>query len=186
MKNVILLISIFVCISVISCHDSTVGYLSTENAGYDPDTLEVKRILTPDSTLNPRFEVLLNSYAAQNLYAMWGYASPEEFVINVYGVEQWDYNDDHTRVRLQIPWLSTKIQGINGTQQIFMQIKGIKSSDGGDPEGMLELLTVRGDGMFKLPLEISSVPAGRYVISLNVYNEGYSKDLDDIFTIIVK
>lgn len=186
MKNVILLISMFACVLAMSCHDITVGYLSTENAGYEPDTLEVKRVLTPDSTLNPRFEELVNSYAAQNLYAMWGYASPEEFVIGVYGVDQWDYNDDHTRVKLQIPWLSTKIQGVNGTQQIFIQIKDIKSTDGGSPETIAEFLTVRGDGMFKLPLGISSIPAGRYVISLNVYNEGYSKDLDDVFTIIVK
>ena len=50
---------------------------------------------------------------------------------------------------------------------------------------MKKLLTVRGNGMFKLPLDISSIPVGRYMISLNIYNEGYSHDVDDCFTIIV-
>ncbi len=186
MKNTILLIGILVGILVMSCHDITVGYLSTENAGYDPDTLEVKQILAPDSVLNPKWDTYLNSWVVQNMWQSFGYNSPEECVEGLYNITKWSYNDDHTRVRLQTPWLSTKLQGVDGTQQIHVQIKEIKSSDGGEPEEMAKLLTVRGDGMFKIPTDASSIPLGRYVISLNVYNEGYSKDLDDIFTIIVK
>ena len=56
MKTFILLLGILAGISMASCHDITVGYLSTENASYDPDTLEIRRELMVDSTKNPLWE----------------------------------------------------------------------------------------------------------------------------------
>ena len=50
---------------------------------------------------------------------------------------------------------------------------------------VLEQVKVYGDGTFEVPLQ-HTIPVGRYVISLNFRNEGYSKDVDDCFTIIVK
>ncbi|MFR5657941.1 MAG: hypothetical protein ACLUDU_08040 [Butyricimonas faecihominis] len=66
----------------------------------------------------------------------------------------------------------------------YVSIKNITSTSG-DPEKLWEVLSVRGDGTFEMPLH-HDVPAGRYVISLNFRNEGYSKDVNDCFTIIVK
>ena len=182
MKNIIIA-CVFIGIFAISCHDITVGYLSTENAGYEPDTMVVRQVLHADSTKNPNWDVYLN--IAQGIWEIFGYSSPEECVEELYGIKKWDYEEDYDRKRLQVPWLSTKIQGVNGTQQIHVQIKEVKNDDG-NSEVMSEVLTVRGDGMLKLPTDISSIPTGRYVISLNVYNEGYSQDVDDCFTIIVE
>lgn len=183
MKNVILLVGISLGILAMSCHDITVGYLSTENAGYEPDSMVVRQILQVDSTKNPKWDTYLN--IVQGFWSILGYPSPEKCVEDLYGIKEWDYEVDYDRERLQLPWLSTKIQGVNGTQQIHVQVKGIKSNDG-DSNAMSELLTVRGDGMLKLPTDISSIPVGRYVISLNIYNEGYSQNVDDCFTIIVE
>lgn len=55
----------------------------------------------------------------------------------------------------------------------------------GDPEEIVESPFRAWDGTFEIPL-YHDVPAGRYVISLNFRNEGYSKDVNDCFTIIVK
>ena len=184
MKTFILLIGILASISMASCHDITVGYLYTENASYDPDTLEIRRELMIDSTKNPQWERYWGW--AERDYLIFGFSSPEEYMSAMFPkVQQWNYSEDYERWKLQIPWLSTKIQGVKGTQQIYVRIKDIKSSDG-DVEIMQQLLTVREDGMFKLPPDASSIPVGRYVISLNISNEGYSHDVDDVFTIIVK
>jgi len=184
MKNIILLAGVFFSVWMISCHEITVGYLTTENAGYDPDSLIVKHVLNIDSTENVEFGDRLLTVKLTGLWQILGYVSPEQCVEELYGLTRWDYTEDYERLKLDIPWLSTKIQGVKGTQQIYMQIKDVKS-DTGNPEAMKKLLSVRGDGMFKLPLDVSSIPVGRYVISLNIYNEGYSHDVDDCFTIIV-
>lgn len=183
MRNVILLMGIFVGIWMMSCHDITVGYLSTENAGYDPDTMVVRQVLKIDSVKNPQWDIFLD--IAQDMWQGMGYNSPEECVEDIWKITEYTYEEDYDRWRFQLPWLSTKLQGVKGTQPIYMQIKDVKS-DRGDAEAMLKVLTVRGDGMLKLPTDVNSIPVGRYVVSLNVYNEGYSRDVNDIFTIIVE
>lgn len=50
---------------------------------------------------------------------------------------------------------------------------------------MWEVLKVSGDGTFSMPV-YSDVPVGRYRISLTFTNEGYTQDVNDCFTIIVK
>lgn len=42
MKNVILLLFTVLMLTMIGCQDVTVGYLLTEDASYNPDTLVVK------------------------------------------------------------------------------------------------------------------------------------------------
>lgn len=145
----------------------------------------VKRELEVDSVKNPQWDMYLSIVNSSSLWLILGYATPEECVEGLYNIKQWEYSEDYDRYKLDIPWLSTKIQGVKGTQQVHVEIKEVKSGDG-DAEAMSALLTVRGDGMLKLPLNITSIPVGRYVVSLNIYNEGYSHDVDDVFTIIVK
>ena len=143
MKNVILLLFTVLVLSMIGCQDVTVGYLLTEDASYNPDTLVVKTVL--DDELG---------------------------------------EEDYYRSKWGAPWVSTPIEGVEGTIAIYVSIKNITSTSG-DPEKLWKVLTVRGDGTFEIPL-YHDVPAGRYVISLNFRNEGYSKDVNDCFTIIVK
>lgn len=45
MKRLILLATVFV-VALGACHEKTIGYLITENASYDPDTMYVRK--TPD------------------------------------------------------------------------------------------------------------------------------------------
>ena len=143
MKNVILLLFTVLELSMIGCQDVTVGYLLTEDASYNPDTLVVKTVL--DDELG---------------------------------------EEDYYRSKWGAPWVSTPIEGVEGTIAIYVSIKNITSTSG-DPEKLWKVLSVRGDGTFEIPL-YHDVPAGRYVISLNFRNEGYSKDVNDCFTIIVK
>ena len=143
MKNVILLLFTVLVLSMIGCQDVTVGYLLTEDASYNPDTLVVKTVL--DDELG---------------------------------------EEDYYRSKWGAPWVSTPIEGVEGTMAIYVSIKNITSTSG-DPEKLWKVLSVRGDGTFEIPL-YHDVPAGRYVISLNFRNEGYSKDVNDCFTIIVK
>ena len=143
MKNVILLLFTVLVLSMIGCQDVTVGYLLTEDASYNPDTLVVKTVL--DDELG---------------------------------------EEDYYRSKWGAPWVSTPIEGVEGTIAIYVSIKNITSTSG-DPEKLWKVLSVRGDGTFEIPL-YHDVPAGRYVISLNFRNEGYSKDVNDCVTIIVK
>lgn len=49
MKRLILLATVFV-VALGACHEKTIGYLITENASYDPDTMVVRK--TPDPVLD--------------------------------------------------------------------------------------------------------------------------------------
>ena len=66
----------------------------------------------------------------------------------------------------------------------FVSIKSI-TTELGNAEKMWEVLKVSGDGTFSMPV-YSDVPVGRYRISLTFTNEGYTQDVNDCFTIIVK
>lgn len=91
---------------------------------------------------------------------------------------------DEIRIENNAPWVSDGIQGVEGTLQIFYEIANVRSSDG-DAQKMLDELIIRGGGVFNLPLE-NDVPVGHYLISIRIYNEGYSFIKNDVFTIIVE
>lgn len=174
MKHLILLTSVWVALLGVSCHETTIGYLVTEYASYDPDSLIVRRVLdNSPGEPNPEFQMYLDM----------GLSFID--IINMGIPERINAGEDYNRDRLGLPWASTTIQGVEGTQPRYIVIKRIVS-DTGDPDAMAALLTIRGDGTFQLPTDVSSIPVGRYVMSLTFTNEGYSKDLDDCFTIIVE
>lgn len=188
MKNVVLLMFAVLLLTWSGCQDVTVGYLLTEEAGYNPDSLVVKSELDTAIVIlpNPDWEYYVN---------MWGEEAKEEGFLTI---ESWiaylhangiyeeieSKGPDVDRVRYDIPWVGSPIEGVDGTAPILVSIKNITSTTG-DPEKLWKVLSVRGNGMFELPL-YHGVPVGRYVISLNFSNEGYSKDVDNCFTIIVK
>lgn len=176
MKNVILFILILLGLLSIACQDITVGYLVVENAGYDPDTMIVRRELDLEDReiINPEWQERINQGLSPERLEEWGI--PKWVIVN---------GEDFDRNRLETPWSSTKIQGVEGTQQIYVTISKV-TTDSGNVGTMLKLLTVRGDGTLQLPTHINDLPAGRYVISLDFTNEGYSKNVNDCFTIIVK
>lgn len=82
------------------------------------------------------------------------------------------------------PWVSPICQGVDGTAPVIFEIADVTSDDG-DAAMFKSLLSIRGGGRMEFPLVVS-VPAGRYVVTLRVSNEGYSKILPEVFTFIVK
>ena len=170
------------------CQDIPIGYLQTEDAGYNPDTMVVKNVNSLDTTagvMNPAVEeAIIDMGLTLEMYYQLGFSFRE--IAQALGLEPYiGEGEDRERVQWNIPWVSNPIEGVQGTPQIFVTIKGIREESGGSVAEALEQIKVYGDGTFEVPLQ-HTIPVGRYVISLNFRNEGYSKDVDDCFTIIVK
>ncbi len=89
------------------------------------------------------------------------------------------------------PWVSTRIQGVSGTNPINYSFVSVKVSDGGDATVFQKIadqgeLDVSG-GLIRLSQKGAKLlPLGRYTITLKVYNEGHSAILNDILTIVVE
>lgn len=208
MKRKILLpaIALFF-INIWACQDIDVGYLITEYAGYGLDSLVIPTELDdapPRLIPNPTLDLWLADYD-QILQDIKDVLEMEPPFPKGSGLEQYNSREtlkqyyidlgvpeftegeagpDYTRVKYDIPWASTPIEGIEGSAPIYCKIKSITSEDG-DIAKLQECIRVRGDGTFEVPV-INDIPVGRYVISLNFTNEGWSKDVDNCFTIIVK
>ena len=174
MKNIIGILLVF---GLIGCQDVTIGFLNTGEAGYEIDSLEVKLVLdntVPDIIPNPEYEE----------YIDMGF-NPESCIeMGIYPTLEIGGGEDYTRDKYSIPWTSTPIEGVDGTAPIYVSIKDVTSRDG-DSEKMKAVLTVKGDGMLSVPCH-HNVPLGRYIVSLTFPNEGYTRDVDACFTIIVK
>lgn len=93
--------------------------------------------------------------------------------------------DDKNRVEKEIPWLSENIQGVLGTAPLRYRLVSVKAPSVEAETIFQKEFKVRGGGMMELPL-YTKLPVGRYVVSLEVYNEGYSVELVDIYKFIVK
>ena len=48
MKQIMIWMILAVGLLVGACHQTTVGYLLTENASYDPDTMYIRKTLDPE------------------------------------------------------------------------------------------------------------------------------------------
>ena len=93
---------------------------------------------------------------------------------------------DEIRMENGAPWVSIKMEGYLGTEQINFSIESVTSE--GNEAGAAEFmknLSVRGAGAFVYP-QGTNVPEGRYVVSVRLTNPGYSQVVKDCFTFIVK
>ena len=141
MKVLFILVTIISCFCM-ACHEQTVGFLVTENASYDPDSLVIRKI--PD---------------------------PEE---------------DRVRIEYNAPWISTDLQGYEGTLPIFFSVESVTSNQGEEAAAaFMQQLSIRGGGALLYPFE-NSTTAGIYKVSIRLTNEGYSQVLTDAMTIIVE
>ena len=89
-------------------------------------------------------------------------------------IEDLDEVVDALRVKNNAPWVTQPIQGIEVT-----------ATEGGDAMIFKQELRIIGNGSFYYPLE-HKAPAGKYVVSIRVTNEGYSRVIKDIYTFVVK
>lgn len=94
-----------------------------------------------------------------------------------------DTVEDGDRIKFEIPWQSTSIEGIQGTMPIRYAITKVEGENN-LPEISGQFRMVR-KGVIELPWD-HTVPPGRYVISIRISNEGYTHDLDSIYTVIVE
>lgn len=83
------------------------------------------------------------------------------------------------------PWMTNRIQGVEGTQPINYYIAGVTASEGGNADAFRKELSIRGMGIMEVPLR-TAAPKGKYVVSVKVTNEGYSHTLKDVFTFIIE
>ena len=140
MRRLVLLAIMFVAV-LMACHETTIGYLITENASYDPDTMYVRK--TPDPVT------------------------------------------DAVRIENNAPWVSLRLQGYEGTEQIHFSVESVTSDQGEAAAAtFMSELTIRGGGALMYPLENNAVP-GTYVVSVRLTNDGYSQVVEDAMTIIV-
>lgn len=96
-----------------------------------------------------------------------------------------DENLDAYRMYNLSPWVSPKLQGVLGTPPLLYEIVEVKASEGGNAKLFRQLLGIRGGGRMEFPL-FSDITPGHYMVSVRVYNEGYSEVIGDAFTFIVK
>ena len=140
MKRLTILAIVLVAVME-ACHEKTIGYLITENASYDPDTMYVRK--TPDPV------------------------------------------EDAVRIEYGSPWVSLRLQGYEGTEQIHFSVESVTSDQGEEAAAtFMSELTIRGGGALMYPLENNAVP-GTYVVSIRLTNPGYSQVVKDAMTIIV-
>lgn len=92
---------------------------------------------------------------------------------------------DFVRIMYEADWVSTKIQGVLGTAPIIYTIIDVRAEDGGNAEVMKAECAINGSGTFTIPYE-HKVPVGRYVMSIEISNDGHAYELRDAFTIIVE
>lgn len=102
---------------------------------------------------------------------------PDSMIVKAELDPDWDAR----QIEFQIPWQSTSIEGVQGTAPIHYSIKSINSAH---PE-VADQFTMQGKGIIELPWN-HTVPPGKYVINIRVSNEGYTYDLDSVFTVVVK
>lgn len=92
-----------------------------------------------------------------------------------------DPDIDAKRINFKIPWQSTSLEGVLGTDPVLYSITGI-TCDEPDVPGQFSM---RGKGIIELPYN-HSVPPGRYVFKIRIENEGYAVELDSMYTVIVR
>lgn len=83
-------------------------------------------------------------------------------------------------------WVSNEISGVLGTSPLEYEIIEVKAKDGGDADLFLEQVRIIGGGRFYFPSKEIKAPNGTYTLSIRVSNPGYSAELKDIFTIVIK
>lgn len=92
---------------------------------------------------------------------------------------------DYTRILYEADWVSTKIQGVLGTAPIIYTITDVRAEEGGDAEAMKAVCTINGSGTFDIPYE-HQIPVGRYIMSIEIRNDGHAYEFRDAFTVIVE
>lgn len=93
--------------------------------------------------------------------------------------------EDARRIRFEIPWQGSPLEGIQGTMPLRYAIREVQEVGGTGIAGAAGQFSLSGKGIVELPFD-HTVSPGRYLIHITVFNEGHSHDLDSLFTVIVR
>ena len=102
------------------------------------------------------------------------------------------HNIDPTSDRAvnNLPFVSTRIQGVAGTNPVNFELAGVKAGSPGQEQLFLKLcregeISVAG-GLVVVSLKaVKQLPNGRYRLSLRVYNEDHEAVLENVFKVVV-
>ncbi len=92
---------------------------------------------------------------------------------------------DTKRIAGQFPWVSTRIQGVDGTLPLQYTISNVTATTGGDAAAFKQKCKLRADSAFEIPLN-HNLPVGEYTVDVTIANEGYSHSKAGIFKVIVQ
>ncbi|WP_315357679.1 hypothetical protein [Prevotella denticola] len=102
------------------------------------------------------------------------------------------HNIDPTSDRAvnNLPFVSTRIQGVAGTNPVNFELAGVKAGSPEQEQLFLKLcregeISVAG-GLVVVSLKaVKQLPNGRYRLSLRVYNEDHEAVLENVFKVVV-
>ena len=102
------------------------------------------------------------------------------------------HNIDPTSDRAvnNLPFVSTRIQGVAGTNPVNFELAGVKAGSPEQEQLFLNLcregeISVTG-GLVVVSLKaVKQLPNGRYRLSLRVYNEDHEAVLENVFKVVV-
>lgn len=89
-----------------------------------------------------------------------------------------------------LPFVSTRIQGVAGTNPINYELSGVKADSQENVELFMKLykegkISVIGGLIVVTQEATKQLPNGRYRLSLKVYNQDHQAVLEDIFKVVV-
>lgn len=91
------------------------------------------------------------------------------------------------RIDDTIPWTSSPIEGVLGTEPLIYSIENVRGEDAGKAELFSRYLTIIGGGRLILNWsKTEQLPVGVFKVSIRVTNEGYSRTFDNVMTYIVE
>lgn len=88
------------------------------------------------------------------------------------------------RIKYDIPWVTSPMEKVLGTQPMVFSIADVKNENPENAKLFWESLTIMGGGRMYVDYDVKA-PAGRYVVSVRIENEGQTRVLNDVFTFIL-
>lgn len=88
------------------------------------------------------------------------------------------------RIKYQSPWVTQPIESVLGTEPLSYAIANVKNDNPGNAELFRQSLTIMGGGRMNVAFDCKA-PAGRYVVSIEIENEGQRAVLEKVYTFIV-
>lgn len=88
------------------------------------------------------------------------------------------------RIKYQSPWVTQPIESVLGTEPLSYAITNVENDNPENAELFRKSLTIMGGGRMNVSFDCK-VPAGRYVVSIAIENEGQRVVLENVFTFIM-